>query len=121
MDAADDIAWSAFGRYLRDGETLCWPERAIGRATAINVAEVERALARPARSKVAPAPVRVVRVALVKIDPAMNLSATARQMGITPAALVHRIRRHGLQKALSMGAKMKHRWAAAALKREAVH
>ncbi len=102
-----DIMWTDYGRrYRRDGVTLCWPERNLGDLWRPGqlAAEVEHALSRPEHSKCEPPP--------KPKPPQMSLSATARSLGISPAAMLKRVRRYGWAKAIGMGGRKAHRWAA---------
>ncbi len=96
-------------RYRRDGVTLCWPERNLGdlwKPGAV-AAEVKRALSRPEHSKCEAPPEPVPEP-----PPQMSLNAMARQLGISPAGLFQRVKRHGWSKAVAMGGRKAHRWAA---------
>lgn len=91
-----DIMWSDFGRrYLRDGVTLCWPERWQPGATA---AEVDRALARPAHSKCDPAPKPKPKPE----PPQMTYAAAGKLLGISAAGVFQRVRKHGWSAAMAM-------------------
>ena len=92
-------------RYLRDNITLMFPERAIGRDPAINLAEVESALSRRHRRR-QPAPPRVVVARHPNpTGPHQGLTnaAAARACGISPAAMLKRTRKFGRAAALAMG------------------
>lgn len=111
---ANDFLWTTEGGHrLRNGTPdapggLMYPERCIGEywQPGAVAAEVKRALARPAHSKCDPAPEPVPE------PPQMSLNAMARQLGISPAGLFQRVKRHGWSKAVAMGGRKAHRWAA---------
>ena len=104
----------------RDG-LPCWPERAIGRDPLINMAEVERALARPRRSKcTTPAPAPQTAKADRRRTPGysgppadigqppmmsngrkMTFAEAGRILGVTGPAAYKKIHRYGWAKALA--------------------
>ena len=98
-------------RYLRDNITLMFPERAIGRDPAINLAEVESALSRRHRRRQpappAPSPAPTARHAIPPRQPGNGPKLTnaeaARACGVSPAAMLKRTRKFGLAAALAMG------------------
>lgn len=132
----DSIAWAEHGRkYRRDGAgdgncgaTLMHPERHTGehwRPGAL-AAEVEAALTRHP----IPEHVRCVRAQRHETNcsteigftalaptaptapaPTMTLTEAARAVGISPAAMLKRARRHGLAAAIAMGGRLSSRWA----------
>jgi hypothetical protein len=100
-------------RYLRDNITLMYPERAIGRDPSINLAEVESALSRRYRRRrrqpapPPPSPAPTARRALPPRQPGngpkLTNAAAARACGVSPAAMLKRVRKFGLIAALAMG------------------
>jgi hypothetical protein len=105
-------------RARRDG-LLMWPDRAISRDPAINLAEVERALSRPARSKcTAPAPQTAKadrrRTPGYSGPPAdigeppmhdgkkLTYTQAAAMRGVTAAAMFKRVHRYGWSEAMKM-------------------
>jgi hypothetical protein len=109
-------------RARRDGLPM-WPDRAISRDPAINLAEVERALSRPARSKCtvpAPAPqtakadrrrtpnysgppADIGQPPMMPNGKKMTFAEAGRLLGgISAAAAFKKIHRHGWAKAITM-------------------
>jgi hypothetical protein len=103
-------------RERRDG-VLQWPERAIGRDPAINLAEVESALTRRRRRK-PPPPLKPASLRrdyspygppltgpLLYNGERLSYEAAGRLVGITGPAMFKRVRRHGWPGALNKAKK----------------
>ena len=112
-------------RVCRDNATPMWPERALGRDPAINLAEVERALSRPARSKcTAPAlsraatqtakadrrrtsnysgpPADIGQPPIMPNGKKMTFTQAAQMRGVSAVAMWKRVHRYGWSEAMKM-------------------
>jgi hypothetical protein len=100
-------------RYLRDNITLMFPERAIGRDPAINLAEVATALSRRHRRRQppppAPSPAPAARHAIPPRQPGngsqMTYAEAGRLVGITGPAMYKRVRKFGWAAAMLIAKK----------------
>jgi hypothetical protein len=87
----------------RDNVTLLWPERAIGRDPAINLAEVEAALLRPQPPRAAPQTRRPADIGEPPTVNGKNLTYTraAAMRGVSAAAMFKRVHRYGWSVAMN--------------------
>jgi hypothetical protein len=88
----------------RDGPKM-WPERALSLSPADVLAEVDVALSRRRRRRAAPKP-RPAAPLVPKAQQrtaSISNAAAARACGISPAAMLKRTRKFGLNMALAMG------------------
>ncbi len=108
MSTKDHIAWADYGRHhLRNGTpytppTLMYPERNTGDLWKPGrvAAEVRRALSKPIPEHPKPEPV----LPIPEPRP-MSYAQAAKIVGISPAGMLQRVRKHGWRIAMAMGSR----------------